>query len=118
MKPFKVGERVRVFIAACDAQDGTIAKPCPGGWTIVLDDPHDHVTMDAHPKQLRRLVKKSRREWWINEETWKLHLSYRVLPGAGPWSEWFEQPYGTYIRTTRPKNTDGWICVREVKERK
>jgi len=61
-----------------------------------------------------RLVKKPRREWWINEK--RMRSTDRALADAN-WSDWFEKKDGYFVSTTRPENTDGWICVREVRKK-
>lgn len=58
-----------------------------------------------------RIVKKPRREWWINEKRMR---STDGAIAAANWADWFETPNGNYISTIRPENTDGWILVKEV----
>lgn len=117
-EPFAVGDRVRVIISAGDVQDGTIKSECPGGWKVELDDPADIVTMDADPRQMRRLVKrKPAREWWIHESRWKTNPPH-MSPDTNSWDEWFMKNNEGYIRTERPKYTDGWTLVREVRPKK
>ena len=55
-----------------------------------------------------RIVKKKRREWWVDERVWP----------EEEWSEWFENSVGVYIRTTPPENPDGWIHLKECKLKK
>lgn len=65
--------------------------------------------------ECKRIVKKQQRlEWWIYE---RLMRAVEYSPVAMKWDGWFDNPHGAYIRTTRPENTDGWICVKEVRKK-
>lgn len=104
-KPFAVGDRVRVIISAGDVQDGTIKSECPGGWKVELDDPADIVTMDADPRQMRRLVKrKPAREWWVIPHETERQLLPRFK--------------GVSIAPKENIPGEDWIHVREVRPKK
>lgn len=67
-------------------------------------------TVKVHRNQCTpiRIIKKKRRECWINEKIWR----------EEEWPEWFENPVGVRIRTTPPDNLDGWIHLKECKPKK
>lgn len=103
-EPFTVGDRVRVIISAGDVQDGTIKSECPGGWKVELDDPADIVTMDADPRQMRRLVKrKPAREWWINGEVLAKGKIVECAWEGMAYLSTYPQPGWTKVREVRPK---------------
>lgn len=65
-KPFKVGDRVRAFDGSY--HDDGVIRHLPSGSvlyvTVVLDG-YKGCTSRYHPKQLRRLVKRKKREYWL-----------------------------------------------------
>lgn len=68
-----------------------------------------------HYKAVQGVIRKRKlRGWWINEK-----LIRKRTPNVNlGWEKFFEMEEGVYISTTKPKNTDGWIFVREVKKKK
>ena len=79
MSKFKVGDRVRVFdidpTSHCPRKtDGTVARVMIGThyFEEVVEVQEDQGVMArilAHPKSCRRLIKKPRRRFWI-QESW------------------------------------------------
>lgn len=51
-----------------------------------------------------RIVKKQVREWWVNTRSCE-------------YSTYFDDGYGILCRSTKPDDTDGWICLREVRKK-
>jgi hypothetical protein len=60
------------------------------------------------------------RTWWINEREWKRLPKACVdkIVLSLKWDMWFKKENGALIRTTKPKNIAGWICVTETKVRR
>lgn len=90
-----------------------VVYACPLG--VNYDDGGDgfhapHQLTLLKPKKPKRVA----REWWINESRIKTGEYMPIYQFV--WSTWFEDPDGSFIRTTRPENTTGWICVREILE--
>lgn len=83
MTPFKPGDRVRVFTQS-EIRDGVVIEE-PGSvteWMTVKTDTNGSIWR-AHPRQCRRLVKRKRREIWVNEYTDGLTGSYYYQTKAG-----------------------------------
>lgn len=77
-----------------------------------LCDQHRSV---CHYKAVQGVIRKRKlRGWWINEKRFKEDPPF----GAMTWDYLFEAKQGKYIQTEKPENTDGWIFVREVKQKK
>lgn len=99
-KPFEVGERVICFDSKEKPKKGTI-KSIQAGLLIILPDGYcDHLWY--HPKQVRRLVKKERRRFWIKCDS-ALYKEDCV------WS--------TDITNRKNAARDGWVEVVEVKKK-
>jgi len=102
MSKIKEGDKIRVYSNA-HIWTGVVEE-------IYSDGRLDYITSDtslrfgAHIKQCRKLVKKEPEEWWVNTKDYE----YELL---------FCAPTGILCRTTKPDNTDGWICLREVKRK-
>lgn len=89
-KPFQVGERVVIY--------DYVAGPINRIYTIsnvnkdvlgVIDS--NYVFQYYHRKQCRRLVKKNRREIWVNPDIIGLRLSPYVMPSpASGWIRFIE----------------------------
>jgi len=74
---FKVGDKVRSFgtMSVCGASanlyingsfDGEVPEICQSGWLKIRGNDG---TVLTHPKQCRKLIKKPRRRFWI-QESW------------------------------------------------
>ena len=104
---FKVGDRVAIY--SSDRMVGTVDEIRSDGsiWCRVSRNGQPYWNGLTHPKQLRRLKPKKRREFWIKE-------SVSGCPGAY---------YPPVISTIDPKQQDiiqdnrPWIHVREVREK-
>ncbi len=102
MSKIKEGDRIRVYSNA-DIWTGVVEE-------IYIDGRLDYITSDtslrfgAHIKQCRKLVKNAPREWWVNTKEY----GFDSMFGAET---------GVMCRTTKPDNTEGWICLREVKKK-
>lgn len=111
MKPFKVGERVKVYgnlrdsrrneVLFVNGMPGTVAdeEEKDGSITVKMDNPVFPDRGWVHIKQLRRLVKKPRREWWL-----------RFSKSGEFYGLFYEEPANCESVHVRE--------VREVKERK
>ncbi len=102
MSKIKVGDRIRIYSNA-DIWTGLVEKIYPNGRLDYICISRG-LSMGAHIKQCRKLVKKAPREWWVNTK----YYQYEVL---------FGERTGMLCRTTKPYNTDGWICLREVRKK-
>jgi len=119
MTKFKIGDRV-FFLVNDDKLKGRIIGlyPVPIAertyLALKLDEPWNGYDFHIVPEVMcKKLVKKKRREWWINERMMKNETLYNINFN---WVSMFQSEEGRIISTTKPKNTDGWICVREVKK--
>lgn len=118
MNKFKAGDRVRIYGFSTA---GFLVNELIGtirGTQSYDDDPWVSIETEegkyvvVHEKQCSKLKPKSqRREWWINERSIKKCPTQIKVDG---WSDSFENNDGHFINPTKPENTDGWICVREV----
>lgn len=122
MKGPMVGERVALY-------DGGGRNICVIIDTLVVGNGIVRVRkihgleFNVHVNQLRRLIKKRKlREWWICKGRIEKDKAPEPAELLGPygWNFWFNEPHGSYIRTTPPdpRATVEWIHVREVRERK
>ena len=114
MAKLKIGDRVSVYDKW--KITGTVHDICGNDITVKSDETFCLETY--HIKQCRKLVKSKHREWWINESGLrKGKIDYSSIVEAFPsWYYFFGNQNGKWISTTKPENTDGWICVREVKK--
>lgn len=62
-----------------------------------------------------RIIKKKRREWWVNDKLWKENPPMFNDGCERTWNYWYETKCATYISTTPPENPEGWIKLVEVK---
>lgn len=110
-KELKVGDRVRVM---GNARNGTplntalrwrVSELHSNEWVgITLKWPGLGVSSDhfVHRCQLRKIVKKPRREWWLLND-----------------SDLLEQAKGAFVRSSPPSEAEkqDWMHVREVKRK-
>lgn len=63
------------------------------------------------------IIRRKLRTWWINEA--KLaEINYdpsKMFSDLTLWNLWFNSANGYYIRTTKPDDATGWICVKEMR---
>lgn len=65
-KPFQVGDRIAVYFGF-ERYTGTITEIRQDGFLKYVEDGRgDGALIFAHPKACRRLVKRKRRELWVN----------------------------------------------------
>lgn len=96
MSKIKVGDRIRIFHDHI-ITTGEILHI--DGCFISYKCDKNNGPFKAHIKQCRKLVKKQPREWWV----------CNLVSSIG------EQT--CVISPHKPENTDGWICLREVKKK-
>ena len=104
---FKPGDRVRVYLGGAkdvppNFKDGMVNCVWPKSALIQKEDTleilyDDGTRWTAHRKQVRRLVKRTRREIWVNEWKYGLGSSYHIDKGI---AESYKN-HPDYIRTIR-----------------
>lgn len=100
MSKIKVGDRIRIYSNA-DIWTGVVKEMYPNGRLAYISS-SSGLRLGAHIKQCRKLVKKRAREWW-------------VYPNNSYYKDWFENETGAVVRTTPPKDLEGWVYIRECK---